>query len=697
MSSRTEYRRTLSASRTIGEAFRAATKTYRGCEGLAERLFQLDLDDLPEDERKHHTSYVGAILEFATQHTRATDGSGNPDDQKEVDRRDPRAFAMHFLNKRPEYSRNANGVAAVQMESWIIQSSGHLFERFVETVLESGDRFLTIFEGKLNSEEVRKMRFGVSEFTSLKPLIEAGEFNGEETFEFTIFDCKATGTKPTAEPELRTTEPPIGDKRRDGVKLPGVRNSMESLLPSSREEYDAVYEQGGLSRTALEVVAGDDIFETLVEVEGGQRVQDPNGVTWTSEDGATWTPDVDSLDEAYDEYDKPSQVPRNYRKVTPEDPGSCANCRFFRNGDYCTLYSYPVGADWMCDLWAARDAGLREDAPDESDELDTDEQDAAVRSDYGAWGVVQEGGQTVVVVRESAWLVPHPFDEVVEGISALGEMYGKLPAERDLMVEAYLVDYAGECGAPCAVPEAVEDMESSVEERDLLIDENNAARLEEDPPEDDRNALLERAGELVDEDYPDVEQGGEQWHQLRMGVFGSLSRELAERQKTTPTLAFDREEKPSRAGAFKVSGKALRLWKAEVPGFELKDTMFKRVREVVAAIPRTDLPKLFGVNADDASAIPDAQDVVAGQPRRAFQMFLRKVKRVHPKIHGYLQKVPSNASIIFHMVVSRLSGEDMANQIFRRFFSTESDHPAAAMAEAKHKDGDDEGGDAKKP
>lgn len=689
------YQRTLSAARKIGEAFRKATKALRGCDGLSEKFAWLDPDAIPEDVNKHHPGYIGAILEFAAQHTRATDGSGNPDDSKEVDRKDVRAFATHFINKRPEYSRSKNGIAASQMEGWLIKSSGHLFERFVETVLERGNKYLAIFEGKLNSEEVRKMRAGIAEFTTFERLIEAGDHNGEETFEFTVLDCTATGSaKEKKEPELQTDKP--SGEKSDDVKLPGVKQSMESLLPDSRDEYDAVCEQGGLSRAALCVVAGDDIFETLVSVGEGECVKDPNGITWVSEDGQTWVPDADSLDEAYVEYDKAPQRPRNYRIVGDGEPalGACETCRYYRSRQdedyFCTLYGYGVGPEMTCDMWEARQEGLSEDVDDAVDEAAQ-----AVSSDYGAWGVVHEDGQTIVSVRDDAWVVPHPYDEVLEGIVALGEMYEELPAERDLMVEAYLRDYAEECGALCAAPVLIEGTTEYTEERDTLIEENNRERLEELSECDGREALLEQAGDLVDEQYPDVEQGGEQWHQLRMGIFGSLSRELIERQKETPELAFAHEDPPTRKGAFKVSGKALRIYKKEVRGFKgPQDAMFKRVKQVVGAIPREDLPKFFGLNGDDAAAIPDAQDVVARQPRKAFQIFMRRLARVHPKLHGYLQKAPSNASIIFHMLLIRLSGEMMANQIFKRYFSTESDHPESVMRRTS--EADDEEDDGKK-
>jgi len=674
----TKYARTLAASRTIGEAFRSATKTYGGCGGWTERLLQLDPDDLPEAVNRHHPGYVGAILEFAAQHQRPTDGSGNPDDAKEVDRRDARAYATHFLNKRPEYSRNKNGVAASQMEGWLIKSSGHLFERFVETVLESGTRFLAIFEGKLNGEEVRKMRAGISEFTTFETLIEAGTHNGEETFEFTIFDCTASGAAAAKrEPELKTHEPDGAD-----AKLPGVRQSMESLLPTARDEYDAVTEQGGLSRNALLVVAGDDIFETLVKVRNVQRVLDANDVTWISEGGQMWLPDAASLDEAYDE--KPSQRPRNYRIVGDAEParGACATCRYYRERQdedyYCELYAYGVGPEMTCDSWEARQEGLSED---------DDAEAQSVRSDYGAWSVVYENDQTIISVHESAWLVPHPFDEVVETIATIGGMYDELPAERDLVVEAYLKDYAEECGVSCAVPALVEDVGVYTDERDTLIESNNQERLADaiadNGDEDDREALLEHAGELVTEQYPDVEEGSEPWHQLRMGVFGSLFREMSERQKTDPALGSGKHDgdAPGRLGAFKVSSRALRLF-SQIPDFKgPQDTLFKRGKNLITDIPREDLPKFFGLNGGDASAIPDAQDVVARQPKKAFQIFMRRVARVHPKLHAYMQKVPSNAPIIFHMIVTQLSGEMMANQIFKRYFATDSSHPEAVMRE----------------
>jgi hypothetical protein len=678
---KTVYQRTLAASRKIGEAFRSATKSFKGREGLSEKLSQLDPDDLPEDQHKHHPGFVGAILEFAASHQRPSDGSGaSPDDKKEVDRADVRAFATHFINKRPEYSRTKNGVAAAQMEGWLIKSSGHLFERFVETVLEKGNKYIAIFEGKLNKEEVRRFRAGIAGFTTFEHLIEAGEHNGEETFEFTILDCTATGqaAAKAKEPELKRGDANDGEKNGD-AKLPGVKQSMESLLPTSRDEYDAVCEQGGLSGAALCVVAGDDIFETQVDIADGSRVQDPNGVVWLSEDGQTWVPDAETVEEAYVVPDQ-SQRPRNYRLVGDGEParGACATCRYYRENDedyFCELYEYGVGSEMTCDSWEARQEGLAEDEQDDA----THE---VVLSDYGAWGVVQEDEHTIVSVRESAWMVPHPYDEVIEGIVALGEMYEEMPAERDLMVEAYLRDYASECGVLCAVPEVVEAATGYVEERDALVEDNNQERLAE-VSEDDRDELLEHAGELVDEQYPDVEQGGEQWHQLRMGVFGSLSRELVERQKTDPALGSGKHDgdAPGRMGAFKVSSRALRLF-SQIPDFKgPQDTLFKRGKNIITDIPRTDLPKFFGLNGGDAGDIPDAQDIVARQPKKAFQIFLRRVARVHPKLHMYMQKVPSNVPIIFHMIVTQLSGEMMANLIFKRYFATDSSHPEAVKRE----------------
>jgi hypothetical protein len=703
MSEKPIYRKSLSSARKLGEAFRRVTRPLKGVPGLAERIGQLSLDDLPEDEQRHHTGYVGAILEFAAQHAqgyRTGYVSGSDDEEKNVNRNDLRAFAQHFLSKKPEYSRSKSGLAASQMEAWLVEAGGTLFQQFVETVIEQGTRFLAVFEGKLDMEELRKLRSATGSFMRFETLIKAGETNGGEIFEFTVLDCTAAPTKERdVYPQLKGNDPSVKDKS-DDVRFSGM-GPVESLLPSNRDEYDRVYEEGGLPREALLAIAGADVFDNCVEVDKKQFVSDPNGVAWTSEDGYTWLPEVDQIDEAggyeadddEDEvddygYDKPEQEPRNYREAE-DSARTCSRCRYYRHEGsdigYCHLYATPVEPAWTCDSWEARQEGLIESA-----------EDAAVQSDYGAWTVVQEAEQVIVTVGERAWLVPHGYEEVVEGIASIGEMYPELPSERDVMVEAYLRDYAEEAGVPCGRPALTEDVECRTDERDAIVEANNQERLQSRVGD-----VREEAEEIVRETYPDVAEGSEQWDQLCEGLARSLRRELSERGKVVPALAFPDEEPTTRKGAFKVSSKALSMFREAGILSRPSDAVFKKVLRVVDEIPRNELPKLFGVTSPGAAAIPDAQDVLARQPRRAFQMFLRNVQRVSPRLHKVLQQIgQENASLIFYAITERLSGEDMANIIFRRYFATQSDHHKAVPVrniESVEEADDDEEGDGKKP
>jgi hypothetical protein len=526
------YRRSPAAARKIGEAFRKAARAFQGREGFLERLLAIDPATIPEGTGKHATAYVGAIVEFAAQHA-ATMGCG-PDDEK---RQDPRQFAKHFLSKRPEYSRTAAGRSASMMEAWIMEKSGYLFSRFVETVIEGrGNKFLAIFEGKLQPEEMRKLSVGIGGFMAFEMLIEAGTSNGGEIFEFTILDCTAREVKKAEQdPELQGSPRPV-DSDRD-VRAPSGMGRFESLLPLSREEYDSVYEEGGLTTAVLEVVAGADIFDTIVERGGRRVVRDTNGVDWIEEDG--WRPDVDSLDE-YETYSKPSQMPRNYRKA--DDEQQCATCRYWTmdgetNQGYCELFAYDVEGHMTCDLWEASQEGA----------LGVHER--AVRSDYNSWGVIDEGNHTLVMVGEQSWMVSQSFDEVMETVAAVGELYVDLPVEGDLVVEATLRDFARECGTVTERTQGQDAIFGSegagwrsdnelLMERNVIVKEHNARRLaaaavhpivqqwsrELDVPVEEANRLWEEAGVQVTEDYLDVEERSERWFALRVGAFRTAMR-----------------------------------------------------------------------------------------------------------------------------------------------------------------------------
>lgn len=530
--SKNKYRRSLAAARKLIEARTTALQGFADHSGLAEHLYRLTLDDLPEEDHRHSKGYVGAILEFAAQHSQGHGCCGDDLDHSPETHNDPRKFANHFLSKRPEYSRTKNGLSASMFEAWLMESSGYLFSRFVETVLEKGTKFVAVFEGKLNKEELRRMRTGTAPFMQFDILIEAGQHNGEEIFEFTIFDCTAVKGKKDDAPDVQTNMPPVGSKT-DDVKLSGVQGGgrFESLLPDTRDQYDAVYEEGGVDREALAIVLGDDALDTLVEGPQGSRVVDANGVVWLSEDGAAWLPDVSSLVED----GKVSQEPRNYRPYGDEfSHGSCSGCRFVRfddegSGRECELFEYAVQAHMTCDAWAARQEGLPESAAPSM----------VIVSDFGTWTVQDSGTSTLVAVDESACLLPQSFDEVREAIEEVGRLYGDdLDAERDLVVEAMLRDIAEDCGTLVDNPRRLAEDQRA--ERDTRVNTNNATRLEEAEllstlprfavtfvPRiglEETKRCWERAGEQMCEAYPDASVDSEHWHQLKAGLFKSLVR-----------------------------------------------------------------------------------------------------------------------------------------------------------------------------
>jgi hypothetical protein len=147
--------------------------------------------------------------------------------------------------------------------------------------------------------------------------------------------------------------------------------------------------------------------------------------------------------------------------------------------------------------------------------------------------------------------------------------------------------------------------------------------------------------------------------------------------KATPALAFGHEEKPMRRGGFKVSSKVLRMWKDhEELGNNPAAHVFKEERARFEATPREDLPKLFGIISGGASAIPDAQDVLARNPKAAFQGWLQNLAKVDPRAANVVRAKPQYAAMYFHVHMERLSGKDMADGVFQRLFETESGHPA---------------------
>lgn len=278
------YRRSLRVAKSIGESFRRATGNIDGAL-LVSKVDELAAA-LPEEveDGRHAPGYVRAVMEVAAS-------------ASEADRDDARAFAQHFLNRKPAYSKTSAGNAALRLEAWLITNGGTLYKRFVETVLEQEPKFLAIFEGKLPAEELKKVRAEMEPYLDMDLLVEAGsvDYESGSVLEFTMFDC--TG-KPPAKGALDKA-PNAGDSSAQPPKEFAGDVRLESLLPSTKDEYDRVYEDGGVTREAFAVVVGQDVLDEAVWSDTGYRATDANGVEWVSEDaGYTWVPDVDKLDEA---------------------------------------------------------------------------------------------------------------------------------------------------------------------------------------------------------------------------------------------------------------------------------------------------------------------------------------------------------------------------------------------------------------
>jgi len=139
---------------------------------------------------------------------------------------------------------------------------------------------------------------------------------------------------------------------------------------------------------------------------------------------------------------------------------------------------------------------------------------------------------------------------------------------------------------------------------------------------------------------------------------------IAERQKDTPALAFPDEAPDTRVGAFKISKKAMDLFKDGLGSdWTLDKSLFTRHRATIDDIPRNDLPAIWG---EDNMA--DAQDVIAMHPKKAFQLFLKNAHKASPKLGKLLRAQPNNAALLFYVVMVRVSGRDIADVVIKKYF-----------------------------
>jgi hypothetical protein len=163
--------------------------------------------------------------------------------------------------------------------------------------------------------------------------------------------------------------------------------------------------------------------------------------------------------------------------------------------------------------------------------------------------------------------------------------------------------------------------------------------------------------------------------ELRLVLDG---RSLTERQKGDAALAFPGED-DARPGAFKISSKALALYKGEFgPDWTPDKVLFTRHQSLINGLSSDDLNELFGAESKDK-----AQDFIAGKPKAAFGKWLAMTAKVNPQLGKLVRAQPDNAVILFYMTVIRVSGREMADIVLKRYFETQSDHIGAVRARAK--------------
>ena len=164
---------------------------------------------------------------------------------------------------------------------------------------------------------------------------------------------------------------------------------------------------------------------------------------------------------------------------------------------------------------------------------------------------------------------------------------------------------------------------------------------------------------------------------------GERNESLDEAQRGAAGLAFDDEDAATKPGAFKISSKAMAIYKGALgdqwEGPE--STVFKRYHGVITGLSQQDLLDLF-----DAERMDLAQDMIASKPKAAFNRWLARTAKVSPALGKLVRARPDWSSILFYMTVMRVSGRDMADIILKRYFETETDHIGAVKAKMKVED-----------
>lgn len=148
-----------------------------------------------------------------------------------------------------------------------------------------------------------------------------------------------------------------------------------------------------------------------------------------------------------------------------------------------------------------------------------------------------------------------------------------------------------------------------------------------------------------------------------------------------PALAFPDEEPLVRSGAFKVSGKILDLIAKET-GRDVSQMLFHKQRATIEDIPWNDLPAVM-----NKGNMADAQDVIAGNPRSAFQTFLANIGKVSPKAGTLIRAIPENAPLLWYIYMKRVSGDDLADILFTKFWRSDTADQYKQLAKTRAEQG----------
>jgi hypothetical protein len=164
---------------------------------------------------------------------------------------------------------------------------------------------------------------------------------------------------------------------------------------------------------------------------------------------------------------------------------------------------------------------------------------------------------------------------------------------------------------------------------------------------------------------------------------------LTERQKTDPVMGkygSGEGDNPVRLGSFKVSSSVLRALKKEFKNdFQTPDAvLFKQQRKLIDDLERKEIAKLFmfGDSDEDWTKV---QDFLAHQPKKAMQRFLMNAQKVSPKLARNMRAMPDNVPFWFYMVMVRVGGAELANEIFGKHFMSDPYYAWKGKIEKKSK------------